>query len=168
MQLPYTASFQLLWPYWWCLPIKRISIESLMVLKVKSRFLNTATEEEELKEGINIFEPVEFWYKYCLNIQKYAMFKKVIFTLTTIIIISAACSKNPITGRNQLNLVSEAQVENLAVSQYKQFLSESKVVSTQLSKPASFLHMFFSCTFDIRIVCIITGHITVSTHVPPM
>ena len=35
------------------------------------------------------------------------------------------------------------------------------------NKPASFLY-FFSCTFDIRIVCIITGHIAVMTHVPPM
>ena len=38
---------------------------------------------------------------------------------------------------------------------------------TSANKPASLLH-FFSCTFDIGIVCIITGHITVSTHMPSM
>lgn len=64
------------------------------------------------------------------------MFKKTIFLLVAIVTISVACSKNPITGRNQLNLVSEAQVESLAVSEYKQFLSESKVVSSSNNKDA--------------------------------
>ena len=36
------------------------------------------------------------------------------------------------------------------------------------NKAVSLVHMFSSCTFYIRIVCIITGHIAVVTHVPPM
>lgn len=47
-----------------------------------------------------------------------------------------ACSRNAITGRNQLSLVSETEVQNMAQSQYKQFLSENKVVSVSQSKDA--------------------------------
>jgi predicted Zn-dependent protease len=39
-----------------------------------------------------------------------------------------ACTRNSITGRNQLTLVSEQQMEQLSLTQYKQFLSENKVV----------------------------------------
>ena len=47
-----------------------------------------------------------------------------------------ACTQNPITGRNQLALVSESQMQEMAVSQYRQFLNESKVVSSSQSKDA--------------------------------
>lgn len=47
-----------------------------------------------------------------------------------------ACTTNPTTGRRQLSLVSESQVEETAKTEYKQFLSESKVVSTSTSKDA--------------------------------
>lgn len=40
-----------------------------------------------------------------------------------------SCTRNAITGRNQLNLVSENQVEQMSLTQYKQFLSSNKVVS---------------------------------------
>jgi predicted Zn-dependent protease len=39
-----------------------------------------------------------------------------------------ACSRNAITGRKQLTLVSEDQMEQMALTQYKQFLTENKVV----------------------------------------
>ena len=39
-----------------------------------------------------------------------------------------SCTHNAITGRNQLTLVSESQMQQMALTQYKQFLSESKVV----------------------------------------
>lgn len=39
-----------------------------------------------------------------------------------------ACTRNAITGRKQLTLVSEQQMEQLSLTQYKQFLSENKVV----------------------------------------
>jgi len=39
-----------------------------------------------------------------------------------------SCSRNAITGRKQLTLVSEQQMEQLSLTQYKQFLSENKVV----------------------------------------
>ncbi len=47
-----------------------------------------------------------------------------------------ACTRNAITGRNQLSLVSETQVQDAAKTQYRQFLSENKVVSTSTSKDA--------------------------------
>ena len=48
----------------------------------------------------------------------------------------SACTRNAITGRNQLSLVSESQVQDAAKTQYKQFLSENKVVSAGTSKDA--------------------------------
>ncbi|MEO8713222.1 MAG: M48 family peptidase, partial [Parafilimonas sp.] len=47
-----------------------------------------------------------------------------------VLIASVSCSRNAITGRNQLNLVSEDQMEQMSLTQYKQFLSESKVISS--------------------------------------
>ena len=55
----------------------------------------------------------------------------IIFTLTAV-----ACSRNTITGRKQLSLVSESQMQEMAVTQYKSFLSENKVVSTTTNKDA--------------------------------
>ncbi len=47
-----------------------------------------------------------------------------------------SCTRNAITGRNQLSLVSETEVQEAAKSQYRQFLNESKVVSASNSKDA--------------------------------
>lgn len=51
-------------------------------------------------------------------------------------LLVGACTQNAITGRSQLSLVSELEMQNMAVSQYKQFLTENKVVSTSQSKDA--------------------------------
>ncbi len=40
----------------------------------------------------------------------------------------SSCTRNAITGRNQLSLVSEDQMEQLSLTQYNHFLKESKVV----------------------------------------
>jgi len=39
-----------------------------------------------------------------------------------------SCARNPITGRNQLTLVSEKQVQSMALTQYKEFITTNKVV----------------------------------------
>jgi predicted Zn-dependent protease len=39
-----------------------------------------------------------------------------------------SCHRNPITGRNQLSLVSEQSVQSMALTEYKSFLSSNKVV----------------------------------------
>jgi predicted Zn-dependent protease len=41
----------------------------------------------------------------------------------------AACTTNAVTGRKQLSLVSESSLQQEAVTQYRSFLSENKVVS---------------------------------------
>ena len=40
-----------------------------------------------------------------------------------------SCTRNAITGRNQLSLVSEDELRQMSITQYKQFLSQSKVVA---------------------------------------
>jgi predicted Zn-dependent protease len=62
--------------------------------------------------------------------------KKLFFLFIASSIFISACTKNAITGRNQLSLVSEASLQQEAVSQYKAFLSENKVVSSSASKDA--------------------------------
>ncbi|MDB5193270.1 MAG: family peptidase [Segetibacter sp.] len=47
-----------------------------------------------------------------------------------------ACSQNAITGRSQLNLVPESQLQEMAKSEYQTFLSQNKVVSSGASKDA--------------------------------
>ena len=54
----------------------------------------------------------------------------------TFLVLVSACTRNTITGRNQLNLVSESQVEETAKTQYKQFLNTNKVVGSSTSKDA--------------------------------
>lgn len=58
------------------------------------------------------------------------------FLVVAFVIVAVACTRNAITGRNQLTLVSEEQVETMAVTEYKQFLSQNKVVNNTGSKDA--------------------------------
>lgn len=44
-------------------------------------------------------------------------------------VVLYACTTNAITGRSQLSLVSESEVQAMALTQYKQFLTENKVVT---------------------------------------
>jgi predicted Zn-dependent protease len=53
-----------------------------------------------------------------------------------VMFLVVACTRNAVTGRNTLSLVPDSQMEEMAVSQYKQFLSENKVVSSSQSKDA--------------------------------
>lgn len=59
-------------------------------------------------------------------------------TLLSILVMMLviACTRNAVTGRNTLSLVSESQMEEMAVTQYRQFLTENKVVSPSQSKDA--------------------------------
>lgn len=47
-----------------------------------------------------------------------------------------SCSQNAITGRKQLSLYNESDIQTMAAQQYTQFLTENKVVSTSGSKDA--------------------------------
>lgn len=64
------------------------------------------------------------------------MKKGIISFVVAVLFLSSGCTRNAITGRNQLTLVSEEQLEATAATQYRQFLSESKVVSATNDKDA--------------------------------
>jgi predicted Zn-dependent protease len=55
--------------------------------------------------------------------------RNVVF-LVILTIFTDSCTKNSITGRNQLLLVSEAELMQLSNQQYKTFLSQHKVVAS--------------------------------------
>lgn len=48
----------------------------------------------------------------------------------------AACTKNAITGRSQLQLLPESELQGMAKTEYQTFLSQNKVVATTASKDA--------------------------------
>jgi predicted Zn-dependent protease len=47
-----------------------------------------------------------------------------------------ACSRNSITGRNQLAILPESELRSMAAQEYQQFLTQNKVVSASSSKDA--------------------------------
>jgi predicted Zn-dependent protease len=61
---------------------------------------------------------------------------KKILGIAIIALGIAACSQNAITGRNQLSLFSETDLQAMADQQYRQFLSENRVVSPSGNKDA--------------------------------
>ncbi|MEO8583687.1 MAG: M48 family metallopeptidase [Flavitalea sp.] len=62
------------------------------------------------------------------------MKKTLIIAALTLVMV--ACSKNSITGRNQLALLSETELRTMATSEYQTFLSQNKVVNASSSKDA--------------------------------
>jgi predicted Zn-dependent protease len=46
------------------------------------------------------------------------------------------CSRNAVTGRKQLALLNEGQLQQMALQEYKSFLTTNKVVSTSVNKDA--------------------------------
>ena len=53
---------------------------------------------------------------------------KFFLPLVLICLVTASCTHNAITGRSQLTLVSEADMQATALTQYGQFLAQNKVV----------------------------------------
>lgn len=63
------------------------------------------------------------------------MVKKILslfFVAATVV----ACSTNQITGRSQLHLLPESELQTMGAQQYRQFLSENKVVSPSADRDA--------------------------------
>ena len=46
----------------------------------------------------------------------------------------SSCQKNTITGRKQLILVNEADLQQMALTEYKKFLTQNKVITQGASK----------------------------------
>jgi len=63
------------------------------------------------------------------------MVRKIMFFFLSVSVF-VACSKNTITGRQQLKLVPESELQSMAVQQYQQFLSENKVVAPSADRDA--------------------------------
>jgi predicted Zn-dependent protease len=59
-----------------------------------------------------------------------------IFSLFLVTVFFISCSQNMVTGRKQLSLVSESELQTVAKQEYQTFLSSNKVVSTNTSKDA--------------------------------
>jgi predicted Zn-dependent protease len=63
------------------------------------------------------------------------MIRKIasLFLLSAFVI---ACSKNAVTGRSQFKLVPESELQSMASTEYQNFLSTNKVVSTSNNRDA--------------------------------
>jgi len=64
------------------------------------------------------------------------MKSKLFFLSILTMLLVAACTTNAITGRSQLSLVSDDAVRSQAITEYKTFLSQNKVVSPGQNKDA--------------------------------
>ena len=63
--------------------------------------------------------------------------KNLLTTLSfAVMMLVVACTQNAITGRSQLSLVGEGQLQEMAQTEYRTFLSQNKVVSASQSKDA--------------------------------
>ncbi|MDF2188986.1 M48 family metallopeptidase [Paraflavitalea sp. CAU 1676] len=58
------------------------------------------------------------------------------FVAAAALALIIGCSQNTITGRNQLSLYNEADIQSMAASEYTQFLSQNKVVASTANKDA--------------------------------
>jgi predicted Zn-dependent protease len=63
------------------------------------------------------------------------MIRKILLSATMAATL-IACSRNAITGRKQLKLLPESQLQSMATQQYQQFLSTNKVVSSSSNRDA--------------------------------
>ena len=64
-------------------------------------------------------------------------YMKTIFVLFLSVFLLAGCALNLLTGRNQLSLVKESDLQLMATSEYKTFLTEHNVLSSRTSRDAA-------------------------------
>lgn len=62
--------------------------------------------------------------------------KKIIYFLFITLVLTG-CALNILTGRKQLNLVKESEMQLMATDQYRAFLSENKVLNSGTSRDAA-------------------------------
>ncbi|MBX3241615.1 MAG: M48 family metallopeptidase [Chitinophagaceae bacterium] len=61
--------------------------------------------------------------------------KKYLLFICTVVIV-AGCTTNAITGRKQLTLLPEGDLQSMAKTEYQSFLTQNKIVNTTVSKDA--------------------------------
>ncbi|MEO6220119.1 MAG: M48 family metallopeptidase [Ginsengibacter sp.] len=66
--------------------------------------------------------------------------KNLFILIVSFSLIITGCTTNAITGRRQLSLISESTLQQEAVSQYRSFLSQSRVVSSTANKDAEMVN----------------------------
>ncbi len=62
--------------------------------------------------------------------------KKILATVLVSALFFSGCTKNALTGKSYVSLISESQLQEMAVTEYRTFLSQSKVVSAASNKDA--------------------------------
>jgi predicted Zn-dependent protease len=62
--------------------------------------------------------------------------KRLLYLFASATMFISACTTNAVTGRRQLSLVSESALQQEAVTQYRTFLSQNRVVSDASSRDA--------------------------------
>ncbi len=62
--------------------------------------------------------------------------KKILSSFVLVAFLFAGCAKNQVTGRKQLILLPEKELQSMAGQQYKQFLTQSKIVPVTVNKDA--------------------------------
>ena len=62
--------------------------------------------------------------------------KKILTLALSISLLITGCTKNALTGKSHLSLISESQLQEMAVTEYRTFLSQNKVVSASGNKDA--------------------------------
>ncbi len=71
-----------------------------------------------------------------IEIVKQINMRQILTLFITTAFLFIGCAKNQVTGRKQLILIPETELQSMAGQQYKQFLSENKVVATTVNKDA--------------------------------
>ena len=64
------------------------------------------------------------------------MMKKIVYILLTAVILTG-CAMNLLTGRKQLSLVQESELQLMAKNEYNAFLSENNVLNSRTSREAA-------------------------------
>jgi predicted Zn-dependent protease len=55
--------------------------------------------------------------------------KRILYLFASTVIFISACTTNAVTGRKQLSLISESTLQQEAVSQYRSFFSQNRVIT---------------------------------------
>lgn len=62
--------------------------------------------------------------------------KHTFISITVALLILSGCATNQVTGRKQLILMPEAELQSMAGQQYKQFLTTNKILAANVNKDA--------------------------------
>lgn len=72
-----------------------------------------------------------------------------------LLVMLASCTRNPVTGRKQLSLLPESQLQQMALQEYRGFLSQNRVVSVSNNRDAEMVNRV-----GTRIAAAITAYYT--------